>query len=221
MALRTLFAGLALTVLGAAAPSLGEKAPHADTRPTRQWRFRVLLDGSEVGRHDFLLETEGSRKVLRSEATFQVKVLFLTAYQYRHEAVEVWDDRCLASIQSRTDDNGRVYEVRGAPEGDQFLVETGGVRRAAPPCVSSFAYWNPEFLKQPRLLNSQTGDLMSVAVQPLGEETFPVRGAATRAERYRLTASGLTIDLWYAPDGDWLGLESQLKGGRRLRYERL
>lgn len=217
---RNVLAALALAVLGAITPN-GARAARADAEPTQQWRFRVLLDGREVGRHDFVLRTEGSRKVLRSEAALKVKLLFVTAYEYRHEAVEVWDDRCLASIQSRTDDNGRTYEVRGASAGNQFLVESRGARRAGPSCVSSFAYWNPEFLERSSLLNSQTGELVAVEVQPLGGETFPVRGAATRAERYRLKAPGMAIDLWYAPGGSWLGLESQLEGGRRLRYELL
>lgn len=221
MVTRILLAGFAMVVLGAGTPTLGAAASREGAVPTHQWRFRVLLDGREVGRHDFVLQTEGSRKVLRSEAALRVRLLFLTAYEYQHEAVEVWDDRCLASIQSRTNDNGKIYEVRGAPDGDRFLVESQGARRAGPSCVSSFAYWNPEFLRQPQLLNSQTGDLMTVQVQRLGEETFPVRGAAARASRYRLTAPGMAIDLWYAPDGGWLGLESLLEGGRRLRYELL
>jgi hypothetical protein len=41
------------------------------------------------------------------------------------------------------------------------------------------------------------------------------------AERYRLRADDLDITLWYTPDGDWIGLESDTGKGRMLRYERL
>jgi hypothetical protein len=38
------------------------------------------------------------------------------------------------------------------------------------------------------------------------------------ARRHRLEGPGLAIDLWYVGN-DWVGLESTVEGGRRLRYE--
>ena len=46
------------------------------------------------------------------------------------------------------------------------------------------------------------------------------RGRPVRAQRYRLSAPPLEIDIWL-DDGDWVALESPAKGGRRLRYELL
>ena len=40
------------------------------------WNFRVLLDGREVGRHQFTLEGTGPERQLRSEAQFEARVLF-------------------------------------------------------------------------------------------------------------------------------------------------
>jgi hypothetical protein len=82
----------------------------------------------------------------------------------------------------------------------------------------SFAYWNPKMLEQPRLLNTQTGELTDVRVEPLGEEKLTVRGAPLRARRYALTAEDLRIDLWYTAQAEWVQLESRVSGGRRLRY---
>jgi hypothetical protein len=39
------------------------------------------------------------------------------------------------------------------------------------------------------------------------------------ADRFRLSAEGMDIHLWYSPGGDWLALET-VRGGRILRYER-
>lgn len=86
-------------------------------------------------------------------------------------------------------------------------------------CIMTFAYWNPEFLDQKRLLNSQTGEYVPVSIQPISEEQIEVRGQRVDAVRYALDAGKLDMQLWYTPDRQWLALESETKGGRMLRYE--
>ena len=83
----------------------------------------------------------------------------------------------------------------------------------------TFAYWDPEFLAEERLLNTQTGEYVEVEAELVGEDLITVRGEAVPANRYRLTADGLDIELWYSQSEDWLRLESAVGGGRRLRYE--
>jgi hypothetical protein len=170
----------------------------------RTWDFRVLLDGREIGRHTFTREGEAGDARVVSEARFDVRFLFVTAYRYEHRAEERWRDGCLVSLEARTDDNGKRKDVRVRPPG----------------CTLSFAYWDPAILGAERLLNAQTGEIVPVRSTALGVEPLPVRGAATAARRHRLTGPGLSIDLWYA-QGEWVALESVLEGGRRLRYERL
>lgn len=82
----------------------------------------------------------------------------------------------------------------------------------------SFAYWNPQMLRQTLLLNAQTGALEPARIVDLGNETIAVRGAPVAAKRYRITGPKNPIDLWYSPSDEWLALESTLAGGRRLRY---
>ena len=51
----------------------------------KEWLFDVYLDQSKIGEHQFKLSDAG---VLTSTAKFNVKVLFINAYQYDHQAVE-------------------------------------------------------------------------------------------------------------------------------------
>ena len=179
-------------------------APLCADAALRTWSFRVLLDGRDIGRHTFTREeaADGARVV--SEARFDVRFLFVTAYRYEHRAEERWRDGCLVSLEARTDDNGARKDVRLQPRD----------------CTWSFAYWDHEVLRAERLLNAQTGELLPVRWAALGIESIAVRGRGTSASRHRLTAPGLSIDLWYA-GREWVALESTLEGGRRLRYELL
>ncbi|MDH3287054.1 MAG: DUF6134 family protein [Betaproteobacteria bacterium] len=193
----------------------GMAAAHAELNT---WKFRVLLDDREIGRHQFTLRSAREERELRSEARFDVRVLFVSVYSYVHEAIERWNGNCLQSLVSRTETNGESQSVSAAVRGNRLTVERFERRDEHEGCVMSFAYWNPQILNAHRLLNSQTGELLPVTVAPQGEETIKVRGQPLTAQRHRLSAPQLTIDLWYA-GGEWVALESPAKGGRRLRYE--
>jgi hypothetical protein len=185
----------------------------------RAWNFRVFLDDAEIGYHRFTLRQGTRERELTSEARFDVKFLFFSAYRYQHEATERWRGDCLAGVAARTNDNGELYRVEAAHDGERFLVETQAGRDELAGCVMTFAYWNPRMLRQTRLLNVQTGEYTNVTVTPAGEELIPVRGQPTSARRYALRGEKIAIDLWYAADGDWLALESITAGGRRVRYQ--
>jgi len=193
----------------------GPTAAHA---ATDAWNFRVLLDGREVGRHEFRLAVEGQQRELRSAAEFNVRLLFINAYGYLHEAVERWQGDCLQSIESRTDSNGKRTVVSAASRGGRLSVVRPKGRDEHDGCVMSFAYWNPQILNARELLNSQTGELVSVTITDQGRETIPVRGELRAATRHRISAEQVQIDLWYA-EGQWVALEALAPGGRRLRYE--
>jgi hypothetical protein len=184
----------------------------------RTWEFRVLLDGREIGAHRFALSEVDGVQELSSEARFDVRFLFINAWRYRHMARERWQGDCLQAIESRTDTNGELEQVNGSRRGERLVVERTGARDEHAGCVMTFAYWNPRILAAERLLNSQTGELLPVTFRLQGQETISVRGRPRVAERHHLSAPGLRIDLWYA-DGEWLALESDAPGGRRLRYE--
>ncbi len=185
----------------------------------RSWDFSVLLDGSKIGYHHFELTDEGDQRRLTSEARFDVRFLFINAFRYRHENNELWSNGCLESIEARTQANSKKLAIRGARKQDRFVVDDGTAENALDECVMTFAYWNPAFLRQSRLLNPQTGEYLDVNVERVGDETIVVRGEELLASVYRVTANKMELKLWYSPDDEWLALESVARGGRIIRYE--
>lgn len=184
----------------------------------RAWNFKVTLDEKVIGSHRFALRGEGEERRLVSDAGFAVKVLGITAYRYAHQATEDWRGDCIARLSSRTDDDGTQLAVDAAPDGARLVVHTAQGRENLDGCVMSFAYWNPAMLRQSRLLNAQTGQYEAVTIVMVGEEKLSIAGALVAAKRYRITGPKNPVELWYSENGDWLGLESRVAGGRRLRY---
>ena len=183
------------------------------------WDFDVYLDDKKVGKHSFTVSEAGGMKQVQSEANFNVKILFLSAYRYEHSAAENWLGNCLVEFDASTNANGERVQVSGEQTSTGFVVEKGDSPIELPECVMTFAYWNAEFLEQPRLLNPQTGEYVDVRVEEVGDELLEVRGQPVAATRFSLTAREVDLTLWYSSDDEWLALESVAKGGHIIRYE--
>jgi len=170
-----------------------------------EWTFVARLDDKPIGTHRFDLSDDGNGRTLLSEARFAVKFLGITAYRYRHNATEHWRGDCLSELSSTTDDDGKPVKVH--------LDGT-----ALTGCAMSFAYWNPQIRSATRLVNAQTGQFENVQIARAGEATLKVRGLQTSATRWRITGPAQPIDVWYSAQGDWVGLDSTVAGGRKLSY---
>lgn len=216
---------VALLCAGAAAANSTEMPMEipVTTAADKLWRFEVLLDDKAIGEHEFRLRSSGAVEQVDIEARFEVNLLFITAYEYEHSNTERWEDGCLASIRSSTDDNGELYSVQGSDLGDRFVLE----RNAEPdsfekPCVRTFAYWDRSFLAADQLLNSQTGELEPVEVRYAGRDTVDFAGRPVQSDRYTLETADGDIHLWYAAEGgQWLALEAPARGDRVIRYRPL
>jgi hypothetical protein len=202
------------------ASAIAFSANATDETPGKQWQFDVALDGKPIGFHTFELQQDGSKQVLTTEASFDVKFLFINAFRYRHQNTETWSDGCLSSIDASTDSNGQQFDVRGEIGNGSFDVIGAEGSMTLPRCVQTFAYWNPAILESQKLLNSQTGEYEDVTVTPDGREQLLVAGEPVDTLRYRLSAKAGDITLWYSStDNTWVGLEAPAKGGRKLRYQ--
>lgn len=196
---------------------------HASPSPT-EWQFTVRLDGKPIGTHRFVLERGNERSAqLRSEARFDVTLLGMSLYRYRHEATERWSEGCLAAIEARTDDNGRRTELLGQAQGKGFELQLRGNADApAPPvptggCLMSFAYWNPALATQTRLLDPGSGRVEPVAIGVPPAAAADLEAAGGRLRGLRIGGLAQPIDVWYVGER-WVGLDTVVDGGRRLSY---
>jgi len=197
-------------------------AAEAAAPPTGEWNFRASLDGKPIGQHRFSVAAnagaQGDERKVLSEASFAVKFLGITAYRYRHTATEQWRDGCLTALSSTTDDDGKASSVRTEANGDTLSVKTAATALSLKGCVMSFAYWNPAIQTQTRLLNAQTGKAEAVQVSRVGSGSVEVHGQAVAATQFRITGPAQPIDVWYSAQGEWIGLDSLVAGGRKLSY---
>ena len=145
----TIFARLSISLLllGLSSPAISGEV----------LRFQVYLDEDPIGEHSFRISENNELRRVASSAAFDVDFLFINAYRYRHNSSEVFRNGCLQEIRATTDDNGKRYRVEGSSRGEGFRVEHQDGVEQADGCLMTFAYWDPGFLDQKRLLNAQIG----------------------------------------------------------------
>jgi hypothetical protein len=189
------------------------------TSPARaaEWTFGVFLDEKRIGSHQFVVARlpDGDVQVT-SDAQFDVKLMGLTVFRYRHRAEERWRDGCLVAIESATRVNRKEYRVEGRSDVDGFAIvahdDAGARADRLPACVATYAYWNPDLLRRhASLLNSQTG-----AYQAVTRRDAAIEDGGDLVE---LAGDGFTIALRYrSADGFWEGLSTTTRDGRTLHY---
>lgn len=213
--IKLFFTGLVAISIATTATATAKTA----TADTGRWDFNVFLGNKKLGKHTFEVVEEDGLKRVRSEAEFRYKILFVSAYRYEHTNLERWSDNCLLEFEAETNDNGTRIEASGEKEADGFAVLGEEGKEELPGCVMSFAYWNPAFLEQQKLLNPQSGEYIDVDIEELPITMLEVRGEKVEARPYRLVADNLELTVWYSTDNRWLALESVADGGKKLRYE--
>ncbi|MBK1644010.1 hypothetical protein CKO25_04935 [Thiocapsa imhoffii] len=194
---------------------------HSAVTEPMSLQFAVYLDRNAIGEHRFEINTSDTGARVSSHASFDINFWIFNAYRYRHESQEIWQDGCLRAIEAVTDDNGQDYRVVGERNGDALRLLVNDAPRELTGCIMTFAYWDPNFLKQDQLLNPQTGEFIPVQVTSHGMETVRFGDAEVPAARYTLQTDELNLDLWYSEMDGWLALESDVGRGRILRYERI
>ncbi len=199
------------------AAMLGSVTSAAATESVQQ--FDVYLDDEAIGQYQVTLHTQGDRRQVEITTQMQVDVLFLTAYQYRHQAREEWHGDCLRRLDTTTDDDGEPLFVRATQQAGGLTVTTPEAETILPGCVRSFAYWDPTLLDSDRLLNGQNGRYESADLTRLTNSGLQFNGQTYGTQHYRLSVEGgITIQLWYGPNNHWQALQTTVDGDRVLRY---
>jgi hypothetical protein len=194
----------------------------ADASTKDELTFAVSLDDQPIGMHRFRIADDGAARVVESEASFDVRILRVPVYRYRHRNTETWQNGCLKRIDSETDANGTPYAVDLSKTVMGYRIVTPSETQTYEGhCLMSFAYWDQRFLQQKRLLNTQTGELIAVEIQSLGESQREIANRTLSVKGFRILAAPENIDIqvfYHSADGRWVALKSVLENGRTLRY---
>jgi hypothetical protein len=180
-------------------------------------RFTILRDGNEVGVHEVRREAVAGQIRVNSSSRIDVRLLGLNLYRFRYQSREVWDDQGLLSLEVDVDDGGEPFNLSGERVSGRFEWTSDLEDGKHPLPLFPTNHWNPEVLEQDAVLNTLTGSLNRVRIEPQGREMLQLPSAQVPATRYQYQGE-LRLDSWYDAAGRWLGMRFEGRDGSTIEY---
>jgi len=180
--------------------------------------FVVMRQGQPIGSHKLTFERDGNHLKVSTSIDLAVKLVGITAYRYSHRAQEVWDGDALASLTSRTDDDGKAYAVQANRTAEGIVVQAQGAGRIVlPATIIPSSHWNVRQVTQTILLNTQKGNEARVKITALGREAVKTSSTTLQATHYRYDGD-VKMDQWFDDRGRWVKMAFAGSDGSPTEY---
>lgn len=179
--------------------------------------YDIFRDGEPVGSHRIDFTRDGDSLTVESRSQIEVQVLFLTAYNFSYLARSRWQDGRLLILEATTDDDGEQSLVRVAPSNDGLIAKGPSGESSIAPTQSLSEHWWQRFISGDHQLNTITGAVNRIAVEPLGTADVPLASGIEPAERFRIDGD-IQLETWYDDAGRWLGMRFLAEDGSMIEY---
>ncbi|MEM9055339.1 MAG: DUF6134 family protein [Pseudomonadota bacterium] len=174
--------------------------------------FTVLRKGKPFGKHLLTFDrAEDGLLTVTTDVDLKVKFGPITAFRYRLDSVEAWRDGQLVALNGKSNNDGRKGQVEAKVTQDQLQVESTKFDGLLPLTTIPSSHWNRLQVYQDQMLSTETGEVLDIQVEVIGDDTVMVGNTAVEATHYRLT-SDLIVDLWYDDQSRWVKLAFEVRG---------
>ena len=180
--------------------------------------FDVLRDGRLVGRHDVTFSSDEDG-LLWAVSNFNLKINFLGFFTYRfdYRSKSQWGGGKLLRIDADTNDDG-TRKIVSAQYRDGLLriVPADGKPIVSEPLFPT-DHWNAGVLGQTRVLNTISGKVAEVSIEPKEREAVVAEGRSVMARRY-VYSGDIATNVWYDDNGRWLKMRFRGNDGSSIEY---
>jgi Family of unknown function (DUF6134) len=179
--------------------------------------FDVLRNGDKVGTHQVRFEENGDMVTAVTDFRLRIDFLFITVYRYSYRSEDRWQAGVLAQLKAEVNDDGTKFSVEAVRDGARMNIRsTDGSYAVDAPLIPT-NHWNPAVLRQTRVLNTLTGRVNHVSIDPRAREAVATERGAVAATRYAYTGD-LETEVWYDDAGRWVRMRFKGKDGSLLDY---
>ncbi len=172
----------------------------------------LLRAGSRIGSKTVRVRQSSAEVAVETNIDIDVRLVGLPLYRYKLLASEVWVGGELASLRSRTDDNGTAHFVDATREGDRVRVAGSAFSGTVSGNPATTSYWSPAFLERSTWISTQDGRPLSVTALRSGSTDFPTLGGTIEATRWKIGGDIDGLELFYDRSGEWVGSEFPARG---------
>ena len=182
-----------------------------------QVEFDVLRNGKKIGTHHIRFSGTADELTVDTESKLQIDFLFFTAFRFHYQSTARWKDGMLKKLVAKVDDNGKKTSFTAQRAGNRLrIVRAQQAEYAALPLFPT-NHWNSGVLQEERVLNTLTGRINLVTIEPEEQESVMTNAGNRMATRYRYNGQ-LQTEVWYDADGRWVRMRFAGRDGSTLEY---
>ena len=171
--------------------------------------YDIWRKNKVIGKHEILFFEKNGNLNIETNIDVEVKILFVTAYTFFHQATEIWKDGKFIKIDGYSDfEDDREYFIKGEVK-DDFLFASGmdGELKLNKNLIPS-NFWNIDVMYQDEIFDTQKGIVRKLDVRNVGNETIKVNNKNIDCTKFILNATRHPKDkdifpeytLWYSKD---------------------
>jgi len=162
-----------------------------------------------IGTHEILFSENNGVLTIETNIDVKVKILFMSAYTFFHQAKEVWKNSKFIKIDGYSDfEDEREYFIKGEVK-NGFLFASGmdGELKLDKNLIPS-NFWNIDVMYQDKIFDTQKGIVRKLDVREAGNEVIIINNAKINCTKFILNATRHPKDkeqfpeytLWYSKD---------------------
>lgn len=176
-----------IAALGILAGAIGDAAAATPAAATEQLRYQVEHSKyGDIGTYTNVVQTVGDVTTVRTTAHFLVKILGVGLHREDAERTERWQDGRLMSFVGTTTKNGDTMEVKGAANGNSFVITSPLGTFTAPASVQPANPWSAKCLNSTTMMRVDNGKIEQVRVSGGSETTVAIDGTTIPVRQYKI-----------------------------------
>ena len=171
--------------------------------------YDIWRKNKVIGKHEILFSENNGNLNIETIIDVEVKILFVTAYTFFHQATEIWKDGKFIKIDGYSDfEDDREYFIKGEVK-DDFLYASGmdGELKLNKNLIPS-NLWNIDVMYEDEIFDTQKGIVRKLDVKNVGNETIKINDKNIDCTKFILNATKHPKDkdifpeytLWYSKD---------------------
>ena len=137
--------------------------------------YDVIRKNKIIGSIETTFNNQDSILEITTVVDIEVKVLFVTAYEFYQTSKETWVDNEFIKIEGYADfEDEREYFIKGEDVDNIFLASGMDGELKLDKSILPLNYWNKEILKQNKIFDTQKGIVRKIQVEKLQDEEIKI-----------------------------------------------
>ena len=178
--------------------------------------FNIRWRDLNIGYSKVNLKKNKSAIIATIEVFINVKLLGIQFFSYKLNCKEIWQNKIIQSISSKTTANKKQDFVTGEKKDNRFEIKGSAFSGHISLNPATTSYFTPDFLKRNVWISTQNGTPLEVKAKEIQTLNVMSERELIPATKWEVTGD-LKLSLYYDEIGNWVS-SSFFAGGSEAKF---